>query len=685
MKYRLRTRICGALLASGLLLSCISAPMAAESTDLSGYADMKPDDKAWYYDTMAWGVEQGIVSGYEESGQKLLRPERQVTEAEFLAMLLRFFPDTKEAAGRLARPQAETNWSDPFYKAAALYRVPVTGTELSDHRHTPVRRGQVARMIASAFGRGYSVSESIEFLYEKKLSEGRTGKSVEGFEQEGLLTRAEAVRFLELLARGEYGGRFVVPEGADRNPAIVSDKGKALSRLGIYYGIPSLVNGADGDLAKALQAFEPFEMLIFGSGVEDPEYADYARSSKVVTALSEQGKRIFGYVDLGVSTSDLTYARMELAVDQWKRLGASGIYLDDAGYDFGVTRERQSHMIDYIHRSGLNVFLGAWNPDDVSGDYDEKGNYAPSLVGEGDWYLSESWLVGKGEYMPFDLWQDKIAKSMYYQAKKGIRTAAVSTVAEDSAQADDGGSERFAFAWWAAAMYGIPMQWTDFHYSATTSTLHYYPDLAPDLDFIGTGRPIAVSPSQTIMRTGEGAISINGDGKRFGRAAYHLPTGGKKPVPGMEGKDWASIPVYAQNGQSVLKVAGSDQSIRISLTGLRPAVRTQLLIHTGKPAGERLNVVHWQGYKADMLLEGNRLYRYAGDGNTWEWTLIRTLDASGYAADPSGTAIGIVLDKADLSLETGELHLLQLGYISDDKPDTAIPSADHQVPMFLDL
>jgi hypothetical protein len=38
-----------------------------------------------------------------------------------------------------------------------------------------------------------------------------------------------------------------------------------------------------------------------------------------------------------------------------------GIFWDDAGFDYGVTRQRQSGMIDYCHSLGMN----AWNPDDV--------------------------------------------------------------------------------------------------------------------------------------------------------------------------------------------------------------------------------------------------------------------------------------------------------------------------------
>ena len=50
-------------------------------------------------------------------------------------------------------------------------------------------------------------------------------------------------------------------------------------------------------------------------------------------------------------------------------MGVHGVFLDEAGYDFGVTRVRQNAIVDYIHGRGLQAFVNAYNPDDVfSGD-----------------------------------------------------------------------------------------------------------------------------------------------------------------------------------------------------------------------------------------------------------------------------------------------------------------------------
>lgn len=681
--------LCGALCVSGLMLGVAGnepqayAERSVSSTDLLEYADVKSDD--WYASSLMWAVGRGIVSGYEEAGRRWLKPEQTVTEAEFTAMLLRFYSNTSDTVARLEQPEASVDWSDVYYRTALLYGLPVAGAVQQQLRNTPIARGQVARMIASAFGHAYSVDGSVLFLYEKGLSEGRSGKTVAGFEPDARLSRAEAVRFLELLEQKGFRGRLKspAPEADDPAPGRNSEQ---LNRLAIFYGTPSLVNGAKGDVEKAVQAFGPFELIILGDGVEHPDYWDYAVSSKVVMKLAEQGKKVFGYVDLGVATTNSSNAMMEKAVDEWKALGASGIYLDNAGYDFAVTRERQSHMVDYIHKNGLRVFMGAWNPDDVNGDLDEAGNPSPSRVREGDWYLSESWLIGAGRYMPIDEWQMKAAKSVYYQETKGIRTAVVSTTAANAAMEEDGLSAQFAFVWWAAAMYGFPFQWTDYHFSATTDKLFDYKELGTIPGAAGLVKPINVSPHQTLLRANDGGtITIHGDGKSYGNGERLSPADSHTSAINIDGTfaDWSDIPVYADSGQGSLKLQRTESGIKLAALNVRPGAKTQLFLRVGGPSQQGLKVAHWSGYESDFLIEGNRLYRYTGVGTDWQWSLLRTLDASSYAKDGAGTSFELSLSGAELGLEPGEPYLLQAAYIGDDRTDTMIPAQDRLIPYFL--
>ena len=38
--------------------------------------------------------------------------------------------------------------------------------------------------------------------------------------------------------------------------------------LAIYYGIPSLVNGAAGDVDRAAETFRAYDVVVFGDGLE---------------------------------------------------------------------------------------------------------------------------------------------------------------------------------------------------------------------------------------------------------------------------------------------------------------------------------------------------------------------------------------------------------------------------------
>lgn len=69
------------------------------------------------------------------------------------------------------------------------------------HRtNQPINRGLVAQMITGALGKSNDVEGSIAYLYDLGLSNGRKGKTIDGYEADGLLTRAEALAFLKAIA-----------------------------------------------------------------------------------------------------------------------------------------------------------------------------------------------------------------------------------------------------------------------------------------------------------------------------------------------------------------------------------------------------------------------------------------------------------------------------------------------------
>ena len=151
----------------------------------------------------------------------------------------------------------------------------------------------------------------------------------------------------------------------------------ATLRLAIYYGYPTLVNGAAGDLDRAAEAFARYDVVVFGDGLElDPADAPDAASKRERAALSDLVARIrrlrpdveiYGYVDLG-SSQQLRSGEIAWRIDRWQAARATGIFFDEAGADFGVTPARRQAAVAAAHARRLRVFMNAFNPDDLFAD-----------------------------------------------------------------------------------------------------------------------------------------------------------------------------------------------------------------------------------------------------------------------------------------------------------------------------
>lgn len=287
-------------------------------------------------------------------------------------------------------------------------------------------------------------------------------------------------------------------------------------RLAIYYGWPSLVNGAAGDVARAAAAFERFDIVVLGDGLAHPAHADHAKTQEIIERLVARGTEVYGYVDMGINTQNLSIATAAQYVDEWAALGVNGIFWDDAGYDHGVDRSRQDQLIDVTHGRRLRVFINAWNPDDVFAD-----DPAPTHLATGDLYLAESWLVGNDQYQDLAQWAAKADKLVAYRGQTGVRIAAISTGSLPNTRALLSG-EQYQMGWWGAAMYNLDaFGYTDFLYSASgpgANRLSF--PLRLDCGYgsffiqeaVGHGR----AGSYHTRRTDVGQIVVTGDGLQWG-------------------------------------------------------------------------------------------------------------------------------------------------------------------------
>ena len=269
-----------------------------------------------------------------------------------------------------------------------------------------------------------------------------------------------------------------------------------LARLAIYYGYPSLVNGSNGDVKRAARVFADYDVVVWGDGIEftdrqpnrhpegDPE--EHQKALQVLNNVRQlnPGTRFYGYVCLGEIPSTKaapvadTPADLEKRIRLWKNVGVTGIFLDEAGYDFAaVNRQRQNMAVRLIHELGLSAFMNAYFVDDLfsrdnepayAHGSDKNPGHLPSLLDYRDLFLLESFQVKNGAYENSPVWQTRLNKALAYRRHSGTRIFAVTTT--ENGQSFD--AHKFDYAWWSARLYNLDgFGWGEPDFAASTNLL----------------------------------------------------------------------------------------------------------------------------------------------------------------------------------------------------------------------
>jgi hypothetical protein len=234
----------------------------------------------------------------------------------------------------------------------------------------------------------------------------------------------------------------------------------------IYYGwinsFNSATNGWDNE--KVAQEMATYGIVVLGDGVQDPGHGDYSNTQTVIARIKALNPNtlIFGYVTVNQDQVDF-----ETKAGQWDTLGVHGIFLDEAGYDYGKDRAAFNTRVDFVHgQTTANIcFANAWNMDHIIGTADDVSypnstwnpTEAESSLDENDWYLLESAPINTTAYSANDGYQAKAdwaaraTKAITHRNTYKINLAACGIINDDNAD----GQDLFDFGFVAALMFSL--------------------------------------------------------------------------------------------------------------------------------------------------------------------------------------------------------------------------------------
>jgi hypothetical protein len=266
----------------------------------------------------------------------------------------------------------------------------------------------------------------------------------------------------------------------------------------IYYGWLNAFNSATNAWTNELvaQDLAKYGVLVFGDGVQDPTHGDYANAQAIIARILELRPdcQIFGYVSINQSEADF-----KLKAAKWKALDVQGIFLDEAGYDYGSAatngREAFNIKVEYVHSMEMRCMANAWNPDHVlSLDNDvsyPNTTYNPdkldSALDSDDVYLLESHAITSAPaYEAEALWYDRAAKVL--EKYSGLIPIAACSVIDDT---DAAGQAKFDYIYISALMWGWDMVGSsDLSYGASNARSKMW--VRPDMSRLSEGEWIAV-------------------------------------------------------------------------------------------------------------------------------------------------------------------------------------------------
>lgn len=274
----------------------------------------------------------------------------------------------------------------------------------------------------------------------------------------------------------------------------------------IYYGYPNSFNSGTHAWynEKVAQDMAQYSLIVLGDGVEDSSHPDYSNTQIIVPRIKalNPNAQIFGYV-----AALQTLGNFQTKTDQWDTLQVHGVFIDEAGYDYGKTRAEFNAMVDYVHGKTYAklCFANAWNTDNILGTADDasfpNSTYNPGAVESHltstDWILLESLSVnttaysGNAGYESKTDWYVRCQKIISLRATYGVNFAASCVINNGNVN----GQALFNFSFISSLSYNMEaVGSSDTGYAASSAAVTWW--TRPDVS--GMGRVWSLSPSVQV-------------------------------------------------------------------------------------------------------------------------------------------------------------------------------------------
>jgi hypothetical protein len=287
-------------------------------------------------------------------------------------------------------------------------------------------------------------------------------------------------------------------------------------KLLIYYGWLSAFNSGVNQWNNDSVAhdFAKYQIIVFGDGIADPNHSDYTNTVYVTAKIKQYNPetKIFGYV-----SSNQNYSSFCAKVDLLANICVDGVFMDESGYDFGVTRANFNQKVTYIKTKLYRAcFVNAWNIDHVLGTTNDPSYpnsvYNPGLAVSnleiGDWYTAESFVVNPsypGGFATASDWKTRGDKIKNSRNTYRINVAASGVIDNN----DINGQSKSDFSYHAALGYEFQAHGTsDINYAASSAAVKMFNDAINV--YWRTGTSIAWTKSGNIYyRNGQNQQRLN--------------------------------------------------------------------------------------------------------------------------------------------------------------------------------